>query len=197
MAVDTNRQRGNRRPGFGLGSMVATSVALVLSGVGPCNHSHHDTGPAKITAEQTDSGPPSQFKTCHGMSTHATLFRKLKPPRVIASTKIWSHCWVGGFTGTAAVLIGDADGDMLADLPAGESWGVNGLAESGAGGGPSDRLIAWQVNVEDRSVLRLARTLSIVNSPAPRNRVLDILSQAVATGKKLIAVAAEIAALTE
>jgi hypothetical protein len=154
-----------------------------------------DEGPAKIVADQTDSGPPSVFKTCHGMSTRASLFRTLQPARVIATTTIWSHCWIGGFTGTAAVLIGDADGDTLGYLAANESWGVNGQSEAALGGTASDRTVFWQANVEDASVLPLARTLSVVHSWAPRNRIIDILRQAVAAGKSFVEVAAAIAAL--
>jgi hypothetical protein len=152
-------------------------------------------GPATIVADRTDSGPP-QFKSCHGMSTRATLYiKEINPPRVIGTTNIWSHCWFGGFTGTAAVVVGDADGNALTwTLPV-ESWGVNGESEAAAGGGSNDRIVHWQASVEDPSVLPLARTLQIEHTWAPRNRLVSILEQAVSAGKSLAAVAASVEGL--
>jgi hypothetical protein len=172
--------------------------------------SHTDTGPTtptnpeppppppppdKIVADQTDSGT-SGFKECHGMSTHAVLQTRLNPPKVNGTTEIWSHCWFGGFTGAAAAVVGDADGEMLTwTTPTNESWGVNGRAEAGAGTGPSDRSVFWSATLEDPSVIPLAHTLRIVHTHAPRSRLREILAGALEAGKTVVEVAAIVAAL--
>jgi hypothetical protein len=94
------------------------------------------------------------------------------------------------------VPIGDADGDPLTLATPDESWGVNGEAEAGGGGTSNDRVVVWQANIADPSLIPEARTISVENTWAPRNRLLDIVNQAIAAGKKLIDIGAAITALT-
>lgn len=153
-----------------------------------------DTGPEEVTANKIESGPPSKFKGCHGMSTGATLFRSLQPPRVVATTNIWSHCWIGGFTGTVAVLVGDDAQNTLAAVTPNESWAVQGLFEAFCCGGFSDRAITWTAEV-DPGVIDAARTLEIVHTPAPRNRLVEILQQAVTLALSFLKVGTSVSAL--
>jgi len=147
-----------------------------------------------IAAERTETGAP-KFKTCHGMNTKATLYREVSPPRVVGQTHIWSHCWIGGFTGTVVVAIGDASGNIVTWAAPTESWGVNGEWEAALGGSSNDIVVNWQATVDDPSMLPLAYTLSIDHSWAPQNRLMEILEEAVRTGAKIAAVTASIAAL--
>ena len=149
--------------------------------------------PSKVSAgPTTTSGPPSKFKTCHGMSSTATLFRDIN--RVTGATEIWSHCWVGGFTGTVMVLLEDADGEVLTWAMPGVSWGVNGQSEA-MFSTPSDRSERWVAAVEDPAFLPLVEKIEIVHSPAPRNRLVDILNEAVEKGKQVAPVVVAILAL--
>jgi hypothetical protein len=188
---------------------VAGLIVLGSLGLTGCVFGHHHKdatstttpttptppGPEKVVGDAIDTGPP-RFKSCHGMETHAVLYRQLNPPRVIGKTHIWSHCWIGGFTGTVVVTIGDADGDPLTSGMPDESWGVNGKAEAGGGGTSNDREVVWQANIADPSLIPEARTISVENTWAPRNRLLDIVTQAIAAGKKLLDIKAAITALT-
>jgi hypothetical protein len=138
-------------------------------------------GERKITADQTDFGPP-RFKTCHGMTTRAVLYPDLAPPRVLGITTLWSHCWIGGFTGAAAVLVLDRDGDLVA-FASPPSMGVQ-----------TDVTVNWEVNM-DPSAMGLADTIRIEHTHAPRNRLLPILEDALKLGKSLFEIAAAITAL--
>jgi hypothetical protein len=107
--------------GAGNITTVVTTVVDTVTGDGGDSTVGDPVKPApgkKIVADQTDAGPP-RFKGCHGMSTRAIL-RTDEPGVILGTTDIWSHCWVGGFTGTVAVTVGDADGDALTWLPEGD-----------------------------------------------------------------------------
>ena len=171
----------------------------VTGGVDPVDHKPDpDTGdhpkpddvvpipqkPAKVTAEPTThSGPPSVFKACHGMHSTGTLFRDIN--RITGTTQIWSHCWLGGFTGNLTVLLHDADGDLLTWAVPPDSWGVNGLSEA-AFGSPADRTVNWTAAAVDPAFLPMVDKITIVHTPAPRNRLVDILNEAVKVGKQVI-----------
>jgi hypothetical protein len=103
------------------------------------------------------------------MSTHAVLYTKLNMVR--GTTNIWSHCWIGGLTGSLMVVVGDADGDYLTGALPGESWGVNGEAEAKAGGTSNERTVHWTATVDDPSLLSEAKTVDIEHTWAPRNRL--------------------------
>jgi hypothetical protein len=147
--------------------------------------------PAKLVAERTDSGAPG-FKTCHGMQSKATLYKDIN--LLSAVTDIWSHCWFGGFTGTVAVALLDSDGDVLEYIAPGDSWGVVGTGETWLGGF-SDRTIPWQGSANRPQVFPLAASLAILHTHAPRNRLFNVLDEAIAKGQTIAQVVALIAAL--
>ena len=143
---------------LGITVLLGGAMVVVLAGCGGTPKPLTDTTPTtasttttvpgptedKIIGDQEDSGPP-RFKTCH-----AVLYPHLDPPRVIGTTDIWSHCAIGGFTGTVAVVVGDNTGEALTWGDPGESWGVNGEVEAGGGGGPNERTVHWQANPRTR-----------------------------------------------
>ena len=133
---------------------------------------------AAMTAQQTDSGPPTGFKTCHGMSTDATL--DTDTAVVTATTRIWSHCWFGGFTGRSVVLLVNSEGQMVGFTNGAIStFGVNGLFEASLGFGPSDRTEFWADVPTPTGVPRTA-SIRIVHTHAPQNRLIDVLNAGVA-----------------
>jgi hypothetical protein len=158
--------------------------AVALAGTG--------VAPPSISGEGSSNSPP--FRDCHHMNTRATLQPGLNPPLVIATTRIWSECFFGGFTGTAGVIVADANGGTLDAIDAGVSWGVNGVFES-TFDTPNDRTVSWEAPVRHPDRLGLAASIIVVHTWAPRNRLVDIFNKAVAAGQKVAEVLAVIATL--
>jgi hypothetical protein len=143
------------------------------------------TWPEKMGAEATHSGKPSTFKTCHGMTTKASFYPYKS--HVWASTHIWSHCEFGGFTGSAFVALVDEFGSTIGTAYAPESWGVQGKIEAGVFGGQFERSgLAWNAPVQwgGPADPGMVHHVDVVNIHAPRNRVVEIVSQGMAAGKK-------------
>jgi hypothetical protein len=182
---------------FTPGGVGARAAGLQISNNAPGSpHTVALTGngvaPPSISGEGSSTSPP--FRDCHHMNTRATLQPGLNPPVVIATTRIWSECFFGGFTGTAGVIIADANGGTLDAIDAGVSWGVNGVFES-TFDSPNDRTVSWEAPVNRPERLGLAASIIVVHTWAPRNRLVDILNKAVATGQKVAEVVALIVAL--
>lgn len=115
------------------------------------------------------------FKTCHGMSTKATLFRSLN--KITAHTDIWSRCWFGGFTGKAVVILADANDRTINAMST--SYGVNGMFEASMGFGPSEQKdLVWDAYFPAGEVA-LAKGIRVSHSYDPNNRLAEILAEAV------------------
>jgi hypothetical protein len=147
--------------------------------------------PAPPSDSDNERTSAPTFKSCHGMYTEATLFRSLN--KVTAKTDILSHCWIGGFTGKAVVLLVDAQGRTInADQ---RSYGVNGMFETSIGFGPNERHDQVWDKYFPAEEVALAKGVYISHSHDPNNRLAEILEEAVRIGKPAAELIVMIAAL--
>jgi hypothetical protein len=152
--------------------------------------------PVKWSKEETHSGRErGGFKGCHGMTTRASFYPH--KDRVFASTDIWSHCELGGFTGTAWVeLVDDARVPVgVAFSP--DSWGVKGKKEAEWFGGLFERNgeswdapVQWKTNADAYMVDHI----EVRNHHAPRNRIVEIVNEGMAAGKQAVTIYQQVTA---
>jgi hypothetical protein len=160
-----------------------TAAPTVVPVVTPIPHAPEP--PLKISGEATHSGQPSTFKTCHGMTTKASFYPHKN--HVFGSTTIWSHCGAGGFTGSVFVQMVDDFGAQIGVSYAPESWGVQGKLEATLAGGLTDRTnLGWDAPVQwsGPADASMVHHIEVVNYHAPRNRLVEIVGQGMAAGKK-------------
>jgi hypothetical protein len=204
--VDSRRLRAMRLVvslivvALALAAFAVTSAHALPPEGGDYNWDGEPTAPAPTptptpTLSDTDDEHTTSptFKSCHGMYTEATLFRSLN--KMTAKTDIWSHCWLGGFTGKAVVILADANNRTInADQ---RSYGVNGMFEASIGFGPNEQHdLVWDKSFPAEEV-QLAKGIYITHTYDPNNRLAEILAEAVRIAKPVAELVATIVQMVE
>jgi hypothetical protein len=149
--------------------------------------------PEKWTADETHAGRDWGFTGCHGMRTKASVYSATG--KVFAWTDIWSRCELGGFTGTAGVILADSSDVTIADALAPETWDVVGKIEAATLGKKNERHnLGWRAMVPTDD-LEVVDHVRVFHSWAPRDRLADIVRDGIARGQRAAEIISMISAI--